>query len=332
MDLEQYLEPLDDPAPGGEDLYGAGEIMALDMLAKWGSPEEEPDWKALRDACSAALERSRDLRPAAYLAAALLHTDGVRAFCSAMGLLRSLLDTMWDDVHPPLDEDGDAMERANAVFNLTNFHRVLKPLRAAPLVEDRVAGRFSLLHVELAEGKAEPPQDFDGEVPQLTLIEGAFRAMDPELRDGLAADVRQGVDDVAGIESAFRERVGAEQAPDLSRLREGLQRISHVLGQYAGEGGMDDSQPAAEAESAGSASAASPAAALPGEIRSRQDAIAAMDRISAYFRAHEPSSPVPLLMSRAKRLVDMDFLDILEDVAPDAVDQVRKLGGVETNE
>ncbi|MCP1673934.1 type VI secretion system protein ImpA [Natronocella acetinitrilica] len=333
MSLDKYLEPLSEPGPAGVDLYESGEIMTLDMLAKWGSPDDDPDWAELQQACIAALEKSRDLRPATYLAAALLHTQGLRDFCAGISLIRGLLEQHWDVVQPVLDEDGDAMERANAVFNLTHFQKVLKPLRTTALVEDRAAGRFSLQDIELAEGKAEPPAGFDGEIPPLGLIQGALQSMDAELRQSLHDAVKQCVDDIAGIETAFREQVGAEQAPDLARLRDGVKRIHATLSQYATGGGMDDKQPEeAQPDSMQSGSAPAPAAArgAPGDILSRQDAIAAMDRISAYFRANEPSSPVPLLMARAKRLVDMDFLDILQDVAPDAVDQVRRLGGVES--
>ncbi|MCC5860263.1 MAG: type VI secretion system protein TssA, partial [Ectothiorhodospiraceae bacterium] len=270
-----------------------------------------------------------------YLAAALLHTGGLRDFSAAMALMRGLVEAFWDDVYPPLDEDGDAMERASAVFNLTNFHKVLRPLRTAPLVNDKRAGRFSLLDVELAQGRAEPPADHEGEIPRLDVVDGALQAMDAEERRDLHAVMKQALDDAAAIESVFREKVGAEQAPDLGRLKDGLHRIVQVLAQYLQEEAMSNSEsPAAQADSATvPAEAASPppagaVAGSGGEIRSRQDAVAAMDRISAYFRAHEPSSPVPLLMARAKRLVDMDFLDILQDIAPDAVEQVRKLGGV----
>ena len=53
-----------------------------------------------------------------------------------------------------------------------------------------------------------------------------------------------------------------------------------------------------------------------------------MDRISEYFQRNEPSSPVPLLMHRAKRLVSMSFMDILKDMAPDGVSQASTVGGV----
>jgi type VI secretion system protein ImpA len=47
----------------------------------------------------------------------------------------------------------------------------------------------------------------------------------------------------------------------------------------------------------------------------------ALDKISSYFERHEPSSPIPLLIERCKRLVSMNFLEIMGDLAPDGLKQ-----------
>jgi type VI secretion system protein ImpA len=65
-----------------------------------------------------------------------------------------------------------------------------------------------------------------------------------------------------------------------------------------------------------------------GSIRSRQDAVRALDAAAEFFRRNEPSSPVPLFVERAKRLVSKDFLEVLADVAPAGLDEAKKAGGV----
>jgi len=69
-----------------------------------------------------------------------------------------------------------------------------------------------------------------------------------------------------------------------------------------------------------------------GVIGSRQDAIAALDAVADFFRRTEPSSPIPLFLARAKRLVSKDFLEVLADIAPDAVAQARVAGGLRDGE
>ena len=65
-----------------------------------------------------------------------------------------------------------------------------------------------------------------------------------------------------------------------------------------------------------------------GAIKSRQDAIRALDAVADFFRRNEPSSPIPLFVERAKRLVSKDFLEVLADIAPDALAGARSAGGL----
>ena len=52
-----------------------------------------------------------------------------------------------------------------------------------------------------------------------------------------------------------------------------------------------------------------------------------LDRITEYYNRNEPSSPVPLLVQRAKRLVSADFMAIIKDIASDGAKQADLLLG-----
>jgi type VI secretion system protein ImpA len=65
-----------------------------------------------------------------------------------------------------------------------------------------------------------------------------------------------------------------------------------------------------------------------GGIRSRQDVTRALDAVAAFYRANEPSSPIPLLIERAKRLVAKDFLEVLAELAPEALAPAKAASGV----
>ena len=54
-----------------------------------------------------------------------------------------------------------------------------------------------------------------------------------------------------------------------------------------------------------------------------------LDRICDYYSHHEPSSPVPLLLKRARRLATGSFVDILRDLAPDVLPQIERICGIE---
>ena len=69
-----------------------------------------------------------------------------------------------------------------------------------------------------------------------------------------------------------------------------------------------------------------------GAISSRQDAVRALDAIGTYFDQHEPSSPVSLLVQRARRLVSKSFIEIMRDVAPGGLPEAQKILGVKDEE
>jgi type VI secretion system protein ImpA len=51
-------------------------------------------------------------------------------------------------------------------------------------------------------------------------------------------------------------------------------------------------------------------------VQSRSQAIALLNEVQRYFRAAEPSSPVPMLCERARALAERDFMGVLRDVLP----------------
>jgi type VI secretion system protein ImpA len=137
---------------------------------------------------------------------------------------------------------------------------------------------------------------------------------------------------LSAIEKRMRQDPGAEAAPTFEGLSTLLGRLDVVVRtQLAGH-------PSATPEEAGATGAgegepgASRGGQVLGAVKSREDAIRALDAVADFFRRAEPSSPVPLFVERAKRLVSKDFLDVLADVAPDGLTQARMAGGVKASE
>ncbi len=52
-----------------------------------------------------------------------------------------------------------------------------------------------------------------------------------------------------------------------------------------------------------------------------------LDKLITYYQQHEPSSPVPILLVRARRLVPKSFLELMEDLAPGGVAQLLVIKG-----
>jgi type VI secretion system protein ImpA len=50
-----------------------------------------------------------------------------------------------------------------------------------------------------------------------------------------------------------------------------------------------------------------------------------LDIVCRYYEQHEPSSPLPMMIARARRLADKGFLEILQDLAPDGLHQAASI-------
>jgi type VI secretion system protein ImpA len=70
---------------------------------------------------------------------------------------------------------------------------------------------------------------------------------------------------------------------------------------------------------------------MSGPIQSREDVIRSLDQVCDWYARNEPSSPVPLLLRRAKRLVNKSFLEAVQDLSPSGVTEVQTIAGAETS-
>lgn len=63
------------------------------------------------------------------------------------------------------------------------------------------------------------------------------------------------------------------------------------------------------------------------QISSRAEAQQMLEKVKQYFAQHEPSHPAPLMIERVQRLIELDFMDIIRDLAPDGVHQLENIFG-----
>jgi type VI secretion system protein ImpA len=73
------------------------------------------------------------------------------------------------------------------------------------------------------------------------------------------------------------------------------------------------------------------AVAVPGEIRSRDDVLQTLGRLCDYLSVHEPTNPVQLVLRRAQRMMNMSFLELMQDLAPDGLTQAETVVGEKLN-
>ena len=353
LDIDALLQAISPQAPCGDNLEDAAAFMALQDKAKIipeqvlgdiKRAEQLPNWRDVRADLLKLLEKTRDLRLLVELARTNLNIDGVQGLADALELLRRSLETDWNSLHPRLDpdDDYDPSQRVNILTGLCGSGSVLRFLQAAPLLESKAYGRFSLRDVQIANGKWPAPEGVDATVLSATL-KAAFAelaANNPAALSTTQAALKSCLDSVGQIEEFVTAQVGIDAAPNLQPLRDKLQESLYAMKEHMALAGLSAPPPTAigaAAHGPDSPQAIPLQATLNtaptggvgrlGAINSRQDVILALDLICDYYAQFEPSSPVPLLAQRAKRLASKSFLEIIEDLAPDGLSQIRLIKG-----
>ena len=335
-----WLKDISTEAVCGENLEYAPDFLALEQ-AILGKPEVQygdtvtaaipPDWKQVKSLALDLNARSLDLRIALPLTRALLKLEGITGFATGMLYIEQLLEQRWDHVHPQLDPDDDLdpMLRVNTLSTLCEAPTVLRDLRECPLVASKVHGRFNLRDIDIATGDVEPVAG--EQKTALPVIDAAFRDADPEAVAATLAALEQAYQRATRIEVVLTEKVGTARSIDLSALTKTLQR-ARVFVAARGAAEPEASNDAVPAEGAAEgAPATASVRVVVGEINSRDDVVRMLGKMCDYYAKHEPSSPIPLLLTRAQRLADKTFLEILEDLAPDGMSQMRVISGKQDN-
>jgi type VI secretion system protein ImpA len=64
-------------------------------------------------------------------------------------------------------------------------------------------------------------------------------------------------------------------------------------------------------------------------VNSRADVERSLDQIIDFYERTEPSSPIPHLARRMRRMVPMDFLELMAEIAPSGMKEFRTVAGVD---
>ena len=334
--IETLLTPLDGPEPSGPDLRYDPEFAELEKAVR-GKPSEqygdtviaaqEPEWRGILSSAEQLLARTKDLRIAFIWARAATRTAGFDGFCRGMALIEGLLTRLWPSVHPQLDaeDNNDPTMRLNALAGLADPEGMVADVRAAWLGQRAGTGALRVRDLELALGHGQPSAD------EVVPTEAGVRAALGELLAQQAQLLQQYVaadGHVAAIASTLDSNAAAVPAPDLQRLRD----LTRLVAKATKEAAPEPETAAEGGTDAASASGSAGGVGLKGRIDSREDALQALDRVCEWLARAEPTNPAPLVIRRAKRLMTMNFLEIVRDVAPGAVDQVLSLIGADADQ
>lgn len=307
------------------DLTKAGEGKAETQFDR-GSP---PDWRSVRSQAEDLFERTRDLRVALLWLRSVVSLEGVAAIVPGLTLVTGLLEQQWDSVHPMPDPgDNDPFARANALAMVPQTEGVLGDLLAARLVQIKGVGDIRLRDVEVANGglaarEGEPSYTRDQ-------LQRMFVTADQE-GAGLRAMLLQAQQLFKQLGAIMDQRFGSGSSAELKPIHD---LVAHALvlipEPQAEDAGTDaDADPAAVG--GGAVSDRAGKGGLSGGVNSRTEAMRALEMVCAYLERHEPTNPAQLFLRRASALLERNFLELLKELAPNALDDVARIVGVDPN-
>ena len=335
LPLQKLLEPISADAPSGPNLSYDPAFLELQVKLRGKeetqfSAAEEPNWKEILELSLGLAERFKHLQVGVALTLALLQTEGVSGFGDGLKLVLGWLEKAWETLYPQLDpeDNNDPTERVNILQNLstTTFGdalRICDRLAQAPLCESKTLGRYNLQAIRTGLApNADPAAGNAG----ANAVAAAFRDTDPAFLQTRFDAVEGCLADLNAIDSLLNKLIGVGRGPNFEALKKTLTEMRSALAPYV------PSAAAAAAATTGSAAKNEfaekiPAGAFKTSIDSRDDVIRALRAVCEYYQRREPSSPIPFLLQRAERLVNLDFLQIMNDLAPETVAQLKTITG-----
>ena len=329
IELDRLIEDISPDSPCGENLEYDKDFVLLEQSTRGKAeqqfgdtivPAEEPDWAEVRRLALDLCQRTRDLRVFDYLARASVRTHGYAGLNDALAMVRRSLERHWDSIHPQLDpdDDNDPTARVNIIGSLCDAQTMLLGIRQAPLVQSRGFGRFGLRDIAIASGEIPAPAGMEAP-PTMQAIEGAF--LDSSLEDlqATADAVRSAAEQARAIENLVTEKVGAGNAASLDPLSKLLKEAGRAIDARLAARGVGTAEGGAARANGHALNGEAAPLSVSGQLQSRDDVVRMLDKLCEYYARAEPSSPVPLLLQRAKKLVPMNFMEIVKDLIPDAV-------------
>jgi type VI secretion system protein ImpA len=136
---------------------------------------------------------------------------------------------------------------------------------------------------------------------------------------------------VTQLQQLMRDRVGYAAAPELQPLIGVLSGIREVM-----PGASEDASAAASAGGGDtgrdSGARRGGSLGLSGGIESRNDALRGIDMVCEYLERTEPTNPAQLLLRRARKLMDKNFVELVRELAPESLNEVARVMGISAEE
>lgn len=364
MELHHFLAPVDNDILSGVDLRNDARFHAIERLIAPAAKENRDasdetnsdvstsvDWDDVQAKSIELAAEGQDLRLLVIVARSLYHTDQFAGLAKGLDTITQLIDGFWETLHPTLRDrptpKESALRRTNALMQLENDETgLLGDMEYLPVFTLRGLGPVT--GQDLARGKMTADQVFRegpsglGRAEQeaqraehdelVNRVKASCRAYASEQTEKMQA-LRKGIAEcvvaLTALETKLSEKLGGNGAGvKFNALTQFLDRaVSTLAVSDNGDEEMEtETTPTETPLTKGAVSKG--ASSAPGTISTRKDVEKYLDMIIAFYERTEPSSPIPHLARRMRRMVPMDFMELMNEVAPSGMKEFRNAAGV----
>ncbi len=337
LDIESILVDHEGETPCGENLeYDPLLLEAREAIE--GKPDQqigddviegaEPDWKLVKKNCLDLCKQTHNLEVVISLTQALMNIEGYAGLADGSMLLEGTIEKYWGCLHPEIDpDDNDPIERLNMLALFEDFNFLLS-LQKIELINSKGVGSVSLYDIRNAKQSKEGEEESSAKDEKL--IEAILTSAVEEDKKQLYSNLEQCA---SSFESVIRllqdeESVGASRSPRFNELLKIINEAKQAIGSHLKD--IDNSiSDEAVGDSMINQETNSPkgiVSKIEG-INTRKDVISSIEDIEDYYHKNEPGSPIPLLLQRAKKLVNKDFIALMEELSPDSINQLEMIIG-----
>ena len=335
-----WLSPVSEADPSGKSLEYDSKFAELETAAI-ATPEQqygdtvisgkEPDWSQMLKLATELSQQTKDLRILLWMTRAVTHLYGLIGTLYVLRRVNLISLQFWESLHPQLmiDDELDPLVRFSALSNFNDMDGLTADIRQSVVLTSQL-GAFTVKDLErLIDNGA---LDVDGVMVtenQLARIVDDVRASDNADSLDVPAQIFH---EINAIQLLYQERLGSEFQPDFSALLRPLKKILRLLEPNVRTSPSTDRDKAnanaSESSISGSINGKRQSLQYGGAIQTRRDAQQQLELACRYLEIHEPTNPAPFLIRRAIKVMEMNFMDILKDMAPEGLTQASFITGV----
>lgn len=316
----QWSLPISDEEPAGKNYELDQKFAELETAAlstseqQYGDtviPAKEPDWRHVLSCAMDLSKVTKDLRVFFLLTRALTKIYGLEGLLYGVQSLHTVCWGFWKELHPRMDLDGvfDPQLRFSILSDFGDMGTLVADMRSCILFTSHL-GDISVKDAEkILDTGAVDIEGVSVSIKQITPIIEEQKKSDH--KNILQAPLKI-LDALRGIQKICVDGWGVDFEPNFNNLTRPLEKLVRLM----------DEEDVVSITPGEEGSGGTPlASGFLKNIQSRQDAVRHLEQVCKYLEDYEPTSPAPLLIKRAIKVMDMNFIDIVKNMAPDGLNQ-----------